>query len=88
MTALLSCDGCGTIVSDRAEDDDPTASWWCLSFAPVIGAGGLLPIISMDVDEAIFGGEPEDLEVVPIEPDRHFCSVPCLGAWVTRREAP
>lgn len=88
MTALLACDGCGSIVSDRPDDDDPTATWWCLSASPAIGMG-LLPTISfneelveMDDDDA----PPEDPP--PVEPDRHFCSIDCVGKWTTRRQTP
>lgn len=99
MTALLSCDGCGTIVSDRPEDEDPTGTWWSLSASPVIG-GGLfraLPSIT-SVTQITFGEGAEDLDVEepepeedplpPPDPDRHFCSIECIGAWVARREAP
>lgn len=83
MTALLACDGCGTIVSDRP-DDDPTSRWWVLSMGPVIGGGLVLPEITFDVDD-LDADEEEDLPLP--EPPRHFCGTPCLLAWATRQEA-
>lgn len=79
MTALLSCDGCGQIVSERPDDPDPTAKWWSLSLAPSIGGAMLLPEISFEVAE-----EYDDGEVVALVPDRHFCALDCLRAWVLR----
>lgn len=85
MTAMLSCDGCGEIVSDRPDDEDPTARWWALTAAPPVGGMGLLPMISMTTE---YSDEPtEPVDIPPVEPDRHFCSVPCLVAWAGRRSA-
>ena len=79
MTAMLGCDGCGAIASDRG--DDPTREWLALSVGPTIGAG-LLPMIDFSA-VADYGDEDEDdVEAEPAEPDRHFCSLGCLRTWV------
>lgn len=88
MTALLACDGCGNITSARPEDDDPTATWWCLYHGPVIGGGTLKPLsietfVHIDLDEPVPEPAPERAE--PPEPERHFCCLECIGAWVSRR---
>ena len=84
MTAMLGCDGCGTIASDRG--DDPTRDWFALSIGPAIGATGLLPTIDFAAATIDLGAddEPTDLEVDAVEPDRHFCSVGCLAVWAAR----
>lgn len=89
MTAMLGCDGCGTIASDRG--DDPTRDWFALSVGPAVGGTiGPLPTIdfatiAVDLGES---DEPEVLELGPVEPDRHFCSIECLGVWATRAAEP
>lgn len=87
MTAMLGCDGCGAIASDRG--DDPTRDWFALSVGPAVGGTvGPLPTIDFAAVAVDLGavGEDDDsvLELDPVEPDRHFCSIECLRAWATR----
>lgn len=81
MTALLQCDGCGQVVGERADDEDPTRQWWALAAAPIIG-GGLLPVLNLTMDQ---DEEPEPDQFVPIEPPRHVCSDSCGETWFRRR---
>jgi len=87
MTAMLGCDGCGTIASDRG--DDPTREWFALSVGPAVGGVvGPLPTIDFAAVTMDLGaiGEDDDsvLELDPVEPDRHFCSVGCIAVWAAR----
>jgi hypothetical protein len=83
VTALLSCDGCGDIVSARPDDEDPTATWWSLIPSPMIG-GGLAPIIMQSFDEALDPDPVMSTDLDRPEPDRHFCTLACLAVWIDR----
>lgn len=86
MTAMLGCDGCGTIVQDRGADEART--WLALTVGPSIGEVGLLPSVEFGtmIEPALDELDPEPLDLEPIEPTRHFCSLRCLGAWASRAE--
>ncbi len=82
MTAMLGCDGCGAIVSERVDDDDPTRRWLCLTEGPTIG-GALLGIALPDLTR--FEDEPpEPVDLETPAPPRHFCTVACLATWALR----
>lgn len=83
---MLACDGCGAIVSERPDEEDPTATWYCLTVGPVIG-GGMAMLATIDVDDALLA-EPEEHDLLPPpEPPRHFCTLGCLRVWTERTGA-
>lgn len=79
MTAALTCDGCGRIVSERSEEGDgATQGWWLLESRPAVTAGLLAPVIlSVGDDMAPLPQEDEE----PVPPPFHFCSLACLREW-------
>lgn len=89
VTAMIGCDGCGAIVQDRGEDE--AATWLALTFGPTIGDTGLLPTIDFSTTVIELGDEPqpepEPIDLKPVEPVRHFCTIACLRTWAERAEA-
>lgn len=85
MTAMLGCDGCGAIVSERVDDDDPTRRWLCVTEGPTIGGGMAgLAIALAPIDEAAIGDPIPPAELDCPAPARHFCNVACLASWALR----
>jgi len=87
MTSALMCDGCGRVVSTRADDAiEATRSWWRLERDPGIESGLLQPIqMDLTVDDEV-AVEPRELEELP--PPLHFCSDACLRSWTEALAIP